>query len=64
MWIEQIRTELPEVKIIIYSVCNDEDIIFKYKTVFGVDAYLTKPYHTFEDVGRVIFDLLGTPYPL
>ncbi len=61
--IEKLRNACPEAKIIIYSTHNEEEIIYKYTTVFGVDAYLKKVESSMEDVLRTVFDLLGKAYP-
>ncbi len=61
--IEELRRARPEAKIIIYSVHGNEDIVCRYTTVFGVDAYLKKIESNLEEVVRKVFDLLGRDYP-
>jgi len=61
---QYLRRERPEAKIILYSVYKEtDDIVFKYKTVFGIDAYMEKTKHGLEDVVRKTFELLEVPYP-
>lgn len=61
--IEKLRKVRPEIKIMIYSTYGDEDTIYKYKTVFGVDAYLVKLAVSYEEALRKMFELIGQPFP-
>jgi DNA-binding NarL/FixJ family response regulator len=61
--IERLRSYRPEAKIIVLSIHNEEEIIYKYKTVFGVDAWYTKPCNL-EGIIRRVYELLGKPSPV
>lgn len=61
--IEGLRQARPEAKIMVLSVHQDEHIIYKYRTVFGVDAYLKKISCRAEDIVNKSFELLGRPHP-
>jgi len=61
--LERLRAYRPQAKIIVLSTHNEEAIIYKYKTIFGVDAWFAKPAGL-EDIVRKVYELLGRPYPI
>ena len=62
--IEQLKAVCPDAKIIVYSTHYEEGIIYKYTTVFGVEAYLKKVETSVEDLVRKVYELLGLPCPI
>ena len=61
--IQSLRHARPEAKMMILSVHHDENIVYKYRTIFGVDAYLKKISCRMEDIVNKTFELLGRPHP-
>lgn len=62
--IERLRAACSRAKIIVYSTHNEEEIVYKYTTVFGVEAYMKKVESTVEDLVRKVYELLDLPYPI
>lgn len=61
VFIKEVRCVCPEAKVLIYSVCNEADIVSRYVNMFCVDGYLTKPGTSLETVVRRACDILGEP---